>query len=126
MATLNITADDLGTLNDMKNAGQIAEAWNFLGSKGDAYAYLAGAIVWSNVSAMSPIARIFYEMVRSRLKGPRLKGPRSNCFQKDGSPRDGINCIRIVVTAGPGGDSSHTPTAGSVRRARKTIQRRAL
>ena len=43
MSTLNITADELADLVTMKDEGLVAEAWNYLGSKGDAYAYLAGA-----------------------------------------------------------------------------------
>lgn len=66
MSTLNITAEELDNLVKLKDQGKIAEAWNFLGSKGDAYAYLAGAIVSNNTADMSPIARLFYEMVRSQ------------------------------------------------------------
>lgn len=50
----------------MKNNGQVADAWKFLGSKGDAYAFLAGEIVSNNTLVMSPVARLFYEMVRSQ------------------------------------------------------------
>ena len=66
MSILNITAKELTDLFDMKDAGQVADAWNFLGSKGDAYAFLAGAIVSDNTAVMSPIARLFYEMVRNQ------------------------------------------------------------
>lgn len=66
MATTNITAIELDKLIKMKNEGRIAEAWDFLGSKRDAYAFLAGAIVSDNTADMSPIARLFYEMVRSQ------------------------------------------------------------
>ena len=48
MSTLNITEIELKKLKDLKDQGKISEAWNFLGSKGDAYAYLAGAIVADN------------------------------------------------------------------------------
>lgn len=39
MSTLNITAQELDHLADLKDQGRIAEAWNLLGSKGDAYAF---------------------------------------------------------------------------------------
>ncbi|NCU67803.1 hypothetical protein GWK50_18440 [Acidovorax sp. 210-6] len=59
----------------MKDQGKISEAWNFLGSKGDAYAYLAGAIVADNTASMSPLARLFYEMVRSQWNNTGAGGP---------------------------------------------------
>ena len=66
MATLNITAAELRDLQTKAANGQVTEAWAFLGSKGDAYAYLASKIVASDTGSMSPIARMFYEMVRSQ------------------------------------------------------------
>ena len=75
MSTLNITAEELGQLVKMKDQGKISEAWNFLGSKGDAYAYLAGAIVADNTASMSPLARLFYEMVRSQWNNTGAGGP---------------------------------------------------
>ena len=75
MSILNITEKELADLVDMKNQGKISEAWNFLGSKGDAYAYLAGAIVADNTASMSPLARLFYEMVRSQWNNTGAGGP---------------------------------------------------
>ena len=75
MSTLNITAEELRKLIDMKDQGKISEAWNFLGRKGDAYAYLAGAIVADNTANMSPLARLFYEMVRSQWNNTGAGGP---------------------------------------------------
>lgn len=66
MSTLNISETELNQLIEMKDQGRIAEAWNLLGAKGDAYAFLAGAIVSDNVADMPPLARMFYEMVRSQ------------------------------------------------------------
>jgi len=37
MSTLNITEEELNELVKLKDQGKIAEAWNYLGSKGDAY-----------------------------------------------------------------------------------------
>ena len=75
MSTLNITEIELKKLKDMKDQGQIAQAWDFLGRKGDAYAYLAGAIVADNTASMSPLARLFYEMVRSQWDNTGAGGP---------------------------------------------------
>lgn len=75
MSTLNITAEELAKLIDMKDQGKISEAWNFLGRKGDAYAYLAGAIVADDTASMSPLARLFYEMVRSQWNNTGAGGP---------------------------------------------------
>ena len=76
MSTLNITAEELDNLVKMKDQGKISEAWNLLGSKGDAYAYLAGAIVADNTASMSPLTHLFYEMVRSQWENTGAGGGR--------------------------------------------------
>jgi hypothetical protein len=74
MSTLNITADDLKELGRLKDLGQVAQAWKLLGTKGDAYAYLAGAIVSDDTANMPGIARWFYEMVRYQWENTGLAG----------------------------------------------------
>jgi hypothetical protein len=37
MAVLHITEKELNEAIDLKNQGKIAEAWKYLGSKGDAW-----------------------------------------------------------------------------------------
>lgn len=76
MTTLNITEDELNRLRTKLANNQISvtEVWAFLGSKGDAYAYLASKIVASDTSTMSPIARLFYEMVRSQWENTEGAG----------------------------------------------------
>lgn len=64
MAMLNMTAADLNTVIQLKDQGKIAEAWQFLGTKGDAYAFLAGEIVSSNTASMPLLAQVFYNLVR--------------------------------------------------------------
>lgn len=66
MAILSISENEMLQLRDWANQGMIAEAWDFLGSKGDAYAFLAGAIVSEDTAAMHSIALMFNEMVRSQ------------------------------------------------------------
>ncbi len=65
MATIKLNQDEFLELKSWNDNGDVARVWNYLGSKGDAYAFLAGPIVDDDVDGMDFFSRYFYEMVRS-------------------------------------------------------------
>lgn len=55
MTAINLSAADFTYLDQLaiqgvRDQSKLAEAWRFLGSKDDAYAFLAGKIVSSNTA----------------------------------------------------------------------------
>ena len=48
MALIQISEKEIDTLYEWNNAGKAAEVWRYLGNKGDAYAFLAAAVVSGN------------------------------------------------------------------------------
>ncbi|MDR1423789.1 MAG: hypothetical protein LBI92_04165 [Azoarcus sp.] len=57
----HLTADDLAHLTQLLNSKQVAEAWAYLASKGDAYAVLASDVVKDEPESL--VGQLFHRMV---------------------------------------------------------------
>ena len=80
MALIQISEKEIDTLHEWNNAGKAAEVWRYLGNKGDAYAFLATAVVSGDADAMlipinplqwsmsDDMPKMFYQMVKSQWR----------------------------------------------------------